>query len=73
LRHADDGAPRQAKFLEGVETENAGAVYRRADMSVLLEHDDVDAARRETARGQESRRAGADYDHITFRNPTITL
>ncbi len=65
VRGGQDGAPRQVELGEGVEAEDAGAVYGKSDLAVLLEHDDIVAARRQDAGGGESRRAGADYRDIT--------
>ena len=64
-RAAEDQVARQVELIEGVESEKACAVHRRADDVVLLEDQDVAARLGEDARGDRSSGSRANDDYIT--------
>ena len=55
---------RDVELLEGVETEEPGAVHRVADLFVLFQHDDRMPVRRQATCGDQACGAGTDHHDI---------
>ena len=66
IRRADNRAPGQVELIEGGETENPGAVHRRADEAMFFEDANIDTCGRQFSCRNESRRPTSDHDHIAI-------
>ena len=66
IRRADNRAAGQVELIEGVETENPGAVHRGADDVVFFQDANVETCGGQFSRSDESRRPPSDHDHIAI-------
>ena len=61
-----DGVAGKIELGEGLETEHAGAVHRRPDLSVLFENEDREPFRGQQTRNGQAGRPAPDHHCVPF-------